>query len=297
MELDETTLRERLDTAVSGLTPDTVALVGGGHDSGLALRRRRRWQATGSARAGVALVGAAVYVSGDIFDQRATGPADSVQLVPATPRGMAAAVIASADLGTPIAAAGAAQTATDPLQVGLGYDVDGQKVEVAAITSTDLSQWGKSSTCPEAATPQKEAVSCDDAPLADGTPALRVVMRYVDSQGAGSTKTGYLAVVAIRRADQLLAVTEQLRVTGDDPGYTADSLPIPIDTLMKVATDPLVGLSTTADLNEAGTKIADFKDSLLQSSSSAGSESTVGVEEAPSYPAPTVEKSTAEPAH
>ena len=294
MELDETTLRERLDTAVSGLTPDTVALVGGGHESGLALRRRRRWQAAGSALAVVALVGAAVFVSGDLFDQRATGPADSVQLVPATPRGMAAAVIASADLGTPIAAAGAAQSGTDPLQAALGYDVDGQKVELDTIAMTDVSQWGKSSTCAEAATPQKEAVSCDDAPLADGTPALRVLMRYVDSQGAGSAKTGYLAVVAVRRADQLLAVSETLQVAGDDPAYTMDSLPIPLTTLMDVVTDPLVGLSTTADLNDEGTKIADFKNSLVETSSGSDSASTAGIEPGSSPPKPTVEHSPAE---
>ncbi len=295
MELDETMLRERLDTAVADLTPDTVSLVTAGQRSGEGLRRRRRWQAGGSALAVAAMVGGAFYISGDLLEHRATGPTDpspttSQQLVSASPRGMAAAVSDSVDLGTPIAVAGQVQTEGTgnghSLQVGLGYVVDGQKVELDAAALADLTLWKDTRNCAGAGSPAEQRLACDETPLDDGTPAFRVLMKYDEPGVSGSPRTDYIAVAAVRRDDQLVVVSESLRSTGARPDYTFETLPVPMSVLLRVAVDPVVGLSTTSALNADGKAIQNFKDSLIQSQSSSSGQSSVSVVTAPP-PAPT----------
>lgn len=284
MDLDETMLRDRFDTAVADVTVNVVAIVGAGEEYGTRLRRRRRWQAGGSALAVLALVGGGFYLSGDLLDHRATAPAERVQLVPATPRGMAAAVIASVDLGTPIAVAGEPHQddpdTGDTLQVATGYEVGAQKVEVDVIAITNVSQWN-GVTCTEAASPGEETVSCDHSALPDGTPALLTLSRYVGKPGSDDPGTDYMALAAVRRDDQLVAVTEIIPSVDPSTAVTAGTLPIPMDVLLRVATDPQVGLSTTADLNAQGEDIKDFRNSLYSTSGLSG-----GVEvNPPSYSA------------
>ncbi|MFY9914564.1 MAG: hypothetical protein WAK18_07860 [Nocardioidaceae bacterium] len=302
MELDETMLHQRFDVAVGDVRPDVVAIVGAGEQHGHVLRRRRRWQAGGSALAVLALVAGGAYVSGaDVFDQRSAQPTDpspttSQQLVDATPRGAAAALLDLADLGTPTDVGGERQQGPDgspdeTLQVGAAYRVDGQRLSVEVIATRPVTQWKQAGTCANAQTGGgQDAVWCDDSPLSDGTPALRILMSAADSSSSDSTATPdstgasattYLAIVAVKRDGQLVAVIETLPPDVGQPAYTQDNLPVSIESLTALATDPRIGFSTTQDYNTAGEQLSDFRSSFFSSSSGSGSSSGTSSAEKP----------------
>ncbi len=293
MELDETLLRERFDVAVGDVRPDVVAIVGAGEQHGQVLRRRRRWQAGGSALAVLTLVAGGAYVGGaDVFDQRSAQPTDtapttSQQLVDATPRGAAAALLDLVDLGAPTDVGGERQQGADSssgetLQVGAAYRVDGQRLSVEVIATRPVTQWKQAGTCASAQSGGQDAVWCDDSPLSDGTPALRILMSGADSSSSDSTATPdstgasgttYLAIVAVKRDGQLVAVIETLPPDAGQPAFTQNNLPVSIESLTALATDPRIGFSTTQDYNTAGEQLADFRSSFFSSSSGSGSSS------------------------
>ncbi len=301
MELDETLLHERFDAAIGDLRPDVVALVGAGEQRGHALRRRRRWQTGGSALAVLALVGGGVYLSdAGLFDQGSaqptnTSPTTSQQLVDATPRGVAAALIDLVDLGAPTDVGGERQSASggssdDTIQVGAAYRVDGQRLSVEVIATRPVTQWKQAGTCASSqGGSAQDTIWCDDSPMPDGTPALRVLMSAADTSSGGSAGTTYLAIVAVKRDGQLVAVIETLPPDAGQPAYTQDNLPVSIETLSTLATDPRLGFLTTADYNAAGEQLADFKNSFLNSSSSSGSSSATL---SPEQPVPSQEAQT-----
>ncbi len=293
MELDETLLHQRFDDAVSDLRPDVMALVGTGEQRGLALRRRRRWQTGGSALAVLALVGGGAYLSGaGVFDQRSAQPTNSQQLVDATPRGLAAGLVDLVDLGTPTDVGGERHRADgssgETLQAGAAYRVDGQRLSIEVIASRPVTQWASADSCAKAQSGGGQGtIWCDDSPLADGTPALRVLMGQSDTVSSGPSPISYAAIVAVKRDGQLVAVIETLPPDAGQPAYTETNLPVSIDVLSALATDPRIGFFTTQDYNAAGEQLADFKNSLLISSGSstsgsatASSETTVPSESA-----------------
>ncbi len=306
MELDETMLRQRFDTAVADVLPDTVALVGAGQQAGTALRRRRRWQAGGGVLAVLAIVGAGAVVNGaGIFEDRTAQPTDtspttSEQLVDATPRGLAAAVIDLVGLGTPTDVGGerhASDGASDTsLQVGAAYAVGGQKLSIEAIATSPVTQWQSASCGKTQDSRGQTTVWCDDSPLPDGTAALRLLM---SQQGTSSTEQGgdvsYVAVVAVKRDHELVAVVETIPPGDASQVYDETNLPVSFDKLTALATDPRIGFSTTEGYNAAGQQLADFKPSLVTSSSGSGS-SSASVEAQPPAPAQSQGTGSARPA-
>ena len=294
MNFDETMLKERCEAAVGGISPDVSELVNGGCALGVGLRRRRRAQGIGAVVASAAAVAAIAYVGigAGLFGPNATAPADGgptsvEQLVPATPRGMAAAVKEHIDSDVLLASGGdswdgSADTAKE-INIDLGYYIDGESVELQVFASDDVSQWREGGdSCPREAS----VLWCDDAALPDGTPALQMLMKYptgddlpdaVQSDTDPSLST-YSAVSGVLRDGQLVAVFENLRI--DDTGagrYTVDDLPISMATLREIATDPAVGLSTTQQFNEEGKQIEDF-DEGVPGTTRSGSSSTEVVE-------------------
>ena len=294
MNFDETMLKGRFEAAVGGISPDVSELVNGGCALGVGLRRRRRAQGIGAVVASAAAVAAIAYVGigAGLFGPNATAPADGgptsvEQLVPATPRGMAAAVKEHIDSAVLLASGGdswdgsSADTAKE-IDIDLGYHIDGESVELRVFASDDVSQWREGDSCPREAS----VLWCDDAALPDGTPALQLLMKYPtgdDLPDAAQSDTDpslstYSAVSGVLRDGQLVAVFENLRI--DDTGagrYTVDDLPISMATLREIATDPAVGLSTTQQFNEEGKQIEDF-DEGVPGTTRSGSSSTEAVE-------------------
>ncbi len=284
MDLNEAQLKERLDTAVSDVSPDVFALVTAGTSAGRGFQRRRRIQQGLTAVAASALaVGAIAYVgNGHLFGSNATPPADGgptsvEQLVDATPRGMAAAVMAHIDEGTLVGAAGDHRSSdtVNEISVELGYRIGEQDVEIRAVTSDNLEEWlTDADSCPL----EPEVVWCDDSALVDGTPAIQVLMKLSDGQDTTQSDppsteppvSVYSAVTAVKREGQIVVAMEMVRLDVDAT-YTVADLPISMETLLAIATDPTVGFSTTEEFNEQGEQIADFGNGGGSSGSSSGS--------------------------
>ncbi len=74
---------------------------------------------------------------------------------------------------------------------------------------------------------------------------------------------GATLTVLARREDQIVVVSQ--RSMGSDDGQLG------VDSLTAIATDPTVGMSTTAALNAAGTEIVDFGTSLVTVEGESGS--------------------------
>ena len=273
MEHDEQELRQRFTSAVGRLSPDVTALVQEGESRGERLRRRQRLQAGAGIVAAAVLTIGAVAVGPSLVDHDSAGPTDtgptgSAQLVDATPRGMAAAVLSHLDESAVFAVAG--QSEPDQghreLVADIGVRADGDKIELQVVASDDVSMWNDNPGCDATAqTGDRQVVWCSEADGPGGVPAFRQLTKIQ----ATSDATYYMAVTGVLRDDgQLVAAIATFRaLSGQD--VTIDSMPIGFDVLEQIVADPAVGLSTTAELNHQGDAIKDFKDSLMTSSGSA----------------------------
>jgi hypothetical protein len=300
---NEILVKERFDSAVGGVNPDVVSLVGGGVAAGRGMRRRRRVQGTVGLLAASALVVGALAASGamgSLFNSEGSPPADQlgrlVQLEPATPRGLAAAVMAHTEgLGTVIGVGGTAidKTSDDAelsggLTVDVGYRTsDGVKVELQVVASPQIKQWPTESAC--ASQPH---VTCTQDVLPDGT--TRLVMK-ADTDGnvpggQGEFAEAHVLAVGLLRDDQFVIALETVA--------NSSSTPLTVDDLQAIVVDPAVGIATTPDLNAQGQDIPDFKNGLLDSSgdssSSSGSASPPSAVPVPGSPA-SASASTAPP--
>jgi hypothetical protein len=277
MDANEVLVKERFDAAVGGTRPDVVSLVGGGLAAGRGMRRTRRLQgAVGLLAASAVVIGAvtATGVIGHLFDSQ--GPASNdkgrlVQLEPATPRGLAAAVMAhTAGLGTLIGVGGTTQghdgsetQMRDSITAELGYRTgSGVKVDLQVVASPHVDMWRRSVDC-SGQTPG----TCAQTRLPDGT--RRVVLQS-DADGKAPSASGrfsgpHVIAVGILRDEAFVVVVETV--------VNSAQSPLGAGALQEIATDPAVGVSTTSGLNAAGLRIEHFKRSLVQTSgSSSGSQ-------------------------
>jgi hypothetical protein len=264
-------LRERFDAAVGTLTPDIGRLVADGTAAGRgAVRRRRALGGVAGAAAAVIAVGAVSYATqNDLLGLKDQGPTDNsqiVSLVPATARGLAAAIMAHTEsLGTPVAVGGT--EGVDPvvsdrplLNAQVAYQLEsGVGVEVDVYASSDRSVVG-SASCE--AIDQSSLTVCRELTLSDGASAL--YLEYGDASDQADGQQAASAMVLAQRDDQAIGVIETVS------GQT--TLPVDDQALLDLASDPAVGISTTTALNAAGEDIADFKKySFLTREKSSGS--------------------------
>ncbi len=261
MDADETLVKERFDAAVGGVSPDVVSMVGGGVAVGRGIRRRRRLVGAGGATATAAVVVGVLVATGglrSLFDSKGAGPAQITQRVDATPRGMAAAVLTHTDgLGSLIGVGGQAlENSRGMLDLKHGITAEfgyalgsGAKVDLQVIASRPSAKERKAFLCAN----RSSTVTCRETTFPDGT------------RGAVISSTDGLLGVANVRDSQVVIVLETVINSG--------STPLSVQDLKAIATDPLVGLTTTADLNAQGLAIPDFKSTLTTSSggSSSGS--------------------------
>jgi len=265
----ELMLRERFNAAVGSLSPEIGRLVADGMSEGRGAVRRRRI-ASGIAAAAVTIVavGSISYASqSDLFGKgdHATDNGTLVELVPATPRGLAAAVMAHTDqLGTAIAVGGddGGQESQDwQLTAQIAYELSGAAgVEIDVYATPHLALWPVAA-CDDPGS-QSAMTLCRTLTLSDGTPA------YYIEYGAGATISGQhpamAAAMIVKRESQVVAAIETI-----DGGT---NLPLDQAGLAELVADPAVGIDTTAALNAAGEAIQGFRDGGLITSDS-GSDS------------------------
>lgn len=171
-------------------------------------------------------------------DPAATDPDDTE---PATARGLAAAVDAHLASATLVHATDSSDGVNDhqgpELRVDLTYRIDGRQVEFSVGATEDLDEWeGVKEVCAEATGRD----SCALARTAEGRP--QAVLRIAPEDG----EPGF-ALVAVHRGEQIVFVTEQ------PPGQVRlTRLPVSVESLGRVVTDPLVGLTTSRAMNDAG---------------------------------------------
>jgi hypothetical protein len=272
-------VKERFDAAVAGVSPDVVSLVGGGLTAGRGIRRRRRLQGAVAVLATAAVAAGALSASGTIGNllnsqgSDSTGrPGKLVEFEPATPRGLAAAVMAhTSGLGTLIGVGGTtpgqhssnAQSRRN-VQAELGYRTDsGIKVDLHVLASPQISVWRRSIDCAG-----QPSGTCISARLPDGT--TRVVLQEAAGgkppSAPGVFSGPHLIVVGILRPDSFVVVIETV--------VNSAQSPLGVAALQKIATDPAVGLSTTGALNAQGLRIPHFQRSLVTSSGSSSGSAT-----------------------
>lgn len=304
MDANETLVKGRFDTAVAGISPDVVSLVGGGVAAGRGIRRRRRLAGAGGVAAASALIVGVFTTTGGVdhlFGSKDSGPADGTvaQLEQATPRGFAAAVMShTGDVGTLIAVGGYPMDdgpTTDAsmkgaLMLELAYRTSGGvKTDLQVFASPQTDKLPKGGLCSDTG----QGDTCTEDTLPDGT-TRAVIESTVDVGGvadnsATPSSLAHYLVVGIVRSDQFVVAIE----TVSDSAAT----PLSVDELQAIATDPVVGLQTTADLNAQGEDIPDFIADPAQlgggSGSASSSSSGSGRASAPSVPS--AQASTAPP--
>jgi hypothetical protein len=270
----ELMLRERFEDAVGSMTPDIGRLVASGTADGRsAVRRRRVLSGIAAAAVAVIAVGSITYATqNDLLggDDHATNNGQLVELEPATPRGLAAAVLThTTSLGQPFAVGG--ETTNDhgtTLSASVAYKqldgVGGMELDVYATDQVPRSL----TSCEAGDTPA--TTSCVEFTLPDGTPAIYVEFGNLPSDNGAE---GFAALVATVRDDEAVAASETVSGSRD--------LPLDRQDLATIVADPAVGLSTTADFNARGEDIPDFKNGGLITSTSSGSASAAPPSEAP----------------
>jgi hypothetical protein len=284
MDGNETLVRARMDTVMGAVTPDTVSLVGGGFAKGRGIRRRRRLVGAGGLAVSATVLGALTVTGAaeNLFDSSA-GPADRTltQLEPATPRGLAAAVLShTSGLGTLIGVGG--------MDTGMGPDqivaevayrtASGVKVDLQVFGGPMTDSWARSGPCADGSAPD---YTCTEQTLPDGTLQGILEPRAGGRSGdRADTGPGYqLRGVISIRDDSVVAVIETVVGSG--------SLPLQVEDLQAIAADPAVGMFTTEAFNAAGQDIPDFSNDLSTSSGSSSGSSEAGGGASPSASAST----------
>lgn len=292
MELNEGALKERFDTAVSGMSPDVTALMNGGIQRGEQLRRRRRAEVFGAAGLSAAAAAAIVYsgIASDLFDTNSTGPTDTTNNTveqidsPATPRSLAAVALDYLPADEVIGAGTMGSTARSTVFASVGLATGHGKVQLDLIATKQVTRWDKQREC------------------APSTSGVKVVQCHVSRVGgkrelvvtAGRSTPGpgpdmYLVSVGARRDSQVVAVVEYVRARGlsleEKQPVAAWGLPVSVGTLRSIVTDPRFGTLTSSEMLARGRALDNFSNDATSTSSGSGSAVQVSPESSASTPA------------
>ena len=275
MELNETRLKERFETAVGGVTPNVSALVDGGSELGAQLHRRRRAQGFGAVMASAAAVAAIAYVGVDqgIFDSDATGPANGTvsqaPTEPSTPRSLAAVAMSHIDLEPFMVGTDGGDQPEGQLSAGMGYKTTDGNAELQLAATSNLDGWDPQAIC-EPSGPEIVIEACERKVLDDGGEMVTLAQR--GRQGTPQ----YFVIVAVKRPGELVAVIEttQRAVANTEAPVEEWGLPVDVDTMRAIVTDPRFGLTTDAEAIRQGGAIEDFKEGGLVQTDSGSSSST-----------------------
>jgi hypothetical protein len=294
MELNEGALKERFDTAVSGMSPDVTALMNGGIQRGEQLRRRRRAELFGAAGLSAAAAAAVVYsgIASDLFDTNSTGPTDttptSVEQInhASTPRSLAAVAIEHLPADEVLGAGSMGNTTQRSTVFAIvGLDTDKGKVELDLVATRRVIGWDRQRSCAPG-TPRSETVKCQRSTLSDGSQLVMAAQRFDAGPGAAQ----YVVRVTVRRADQLVGILEYLRgkeasALGAKLPMADWRLPVSMATMRSIVADPRFGMLTSSEMLAKGRALDNFTNKVTETSSSSSS----AVQVSPKSSAPTAQ--------
>lgn len=280
MDRSEGALKERLETAVSGLSPDVRALMDGGMQRGVRLQRRRRVEMISAAGLSAVAAAAVAYsgVTSDLFDSNSTGPADTPSSVveinrPATARSLAATALEHLPAAQVVGAGSMGSSSPhSSVFASVGLSTDQGKAQLDLLATRRVMQWEKRPAC--APNASLDVVYCHVSRLDDGT---QLVLMAEKAKGTpGSPK--YLVSLGARRETEVVAVLEYLvdsRATpADDSQPVADwSLPVSVATLRAIVTDPQFGVMTSPQMIAKGAALDNFRGSMVEHSGSSSAAS------------------------
>lgn len=244
-------LTRQLDAAFGVVLPDVGRLVSGGLEVGAGIRHRRRL-ATAAGLAVASVVAVMMLLTGSVaglLGLHTPGPTDQNkigELVPASPRGLAYAVMQhTSSLGTLGRVAGAERDAggVHTLSVSLGYrraDATRVEVDVTAVSPVPASLQHKRGC--GGVSLQRDA-TCHAITEPDGTRLVLV---------SDSTRPGTVDAVLRISTASALVVAETF------PGSSVTD-PSVMENLRALADDPRVGALTTPAVNDAGAAIPHFR--------------------------------------
>lgn len=283
MELNETKLKERFETAVGGVSPNVSALVDGGSERGAQLQRRRRAQGFGAVVASAAAVAAIAYVGVDqgIFDSDATGPSNGTvsqaPTEPSTPRSLAAVAMSHIGLEPFAVGTDGGESPEGQVAAGVAFKTDQGNAELNLVATSHLGNWDSQRIC-EPGDEQTVVEACDRQALDDGGHLMTVAQRA----SAGDGPDLYFVFVAVEYPGELVAVIESTRgaISNTDASVEQWGLPVDVATMRAIVTDPRFGLTTDAEAIRQGQAIEDFKEGGLVQTDSDSSSATA-VEEPP----------------
>lgn len=269
-----------LQREAGSVPPDAGSLVLRAVAQGQRVRRRRL--AFGAAGVAASVAVAAIAVTGLAapgWMHRAVEPASTQSLVPATPRGLAAAIMAHLPGDRPASVGGAtirgahAGMLAGSIGVELQYELAGHQTELFVMAVPNSGIWRTIGSCRTGSVPTPNL--CTLSTLAGGDRMLSFDTTdggwtAYSSHPPAKIQAGY--AVAVDRHGQVILVSEQLSVAPRQAAAMrrTQSYPIAVSILKAIATDPLVGMQTSPQTIAAGAKIADFGHQLAEFTSGSG---------------------------
>jgi hypothetical protein len=271
MELSDGALKERFETALSGMSPDAQELLEGGMQLGVQLRRRRRAELLGAAGLSVAAAATLVYsnITADWFDSNSTGPADTpsslVQVInqPATARSLAAAALEHLRPDQVIGAGSMGSSSPrSSVFASVAVSTDQGKAQLDLLATRRVMQWDRRPAC--APNTSLDVVYCRVSRLDDGTQLVLMAEKAKGTRGSPR----YLVSLGARRDTEVVAVLEYLvdnRATpADDSQPVADwSLPVSVATMRAIVTDPQFGVMASPRMIAEGEALDNFRGSMV----------------------------------
>lgn len=242
-------VRDQLAAVATPLVLDGHDFAGAGLAAGHVARRTRRWQqaAGGIAALAVAVAGSTVGLTHVLSRSDSAAPAVRLsQTVPATARGLAAAVLADLPDGSHVSSVGGARESDGATSRFLEADVSlsggGSESRLAVEVGPVREIWdsvARAGSCMAGARVSGE-LSCTDNEAPGGGRLYEV--RHADAE--------LVVLLSLRRAVIVGLST--------DAGHGTAHLPLPMSALEAIAADPRVGLRTTAAMERSGEQIEAF---------------------------------------
>lgn len=206
----------------------------------------------------VAVTAAALAACGD-RPAEVAAPEATPGTEPATVRGLAAAVYSHLEQDTLSGLGGFRQKQENWMLVSAEVDAADVRVPVDTMVLEDRATREERAQREQGCAEELKnswILRCEDRTAPDGS-AVQVLASTEDLTGGRLSRGFVLFVVNFRDDDEVVVAMEQLP-TRDAEYLEMTGLPVGVDVLVDIVTDPLVGFETTAELNAAGERIAGF---------------------------------------
>lgn len=176
-------------------------------------------------------------------------------------RGFAAAVYSHLDEDTLTGLGGYRQKQENWMLASARVDAAGVRVPLDTMVledvATEKEKTQREKGCEEELK-NSWILRCEDRTAPDGS-AVQVLASTEDLTGGRLSHGFVLMVLNFREDDEVVLAMQQLP-TREAEYLAFAELPVPVDVLAEIVTDPLVGFETTPELNAAGERIEGFRE-------------------------------------